>query len=122
AGAVMDSELIATSAGAGDAGKPIKLDAAGHVDASMINDGDIDHTAIANIGTNSHAAIDSHIASAAAHGATGEVVGTTNTQTLSNKTLTSAVISTIFRLSGVTATIASGAFTFTGTNTVLDTE
>lgn len=41
AGAVMDSELIATSAGAGDAGKPIKLDAAGHVDATMINDADI---------------------------------------------------------------------------------
>jgi len=41
AGATMDSELIATSAGAADAGKPIKLDAAGHVDATMINDADI---------------------------------------------------------------------------------
>lgn len=41
AGAVMASALIATSAGTADAGKAIKLDADGHVDASMINDADI---------------------------------------------------------------------------------
>jgi hypothetical protein len=35
------SEHINSSAGAGDAGKPIVLDAGGHVDATMINDADI---------------------------------------------------------------------------------
>jgi len=38
-----ESEFLASGAGAGDAGKPIKLDAGGHVDASMINDADVDH-------------------------------------------------------------------------------
>lgn len=38
-----ENEFLATSAGAGDAGKPIKLDAAGHVDATMINDADVSH-------------------------------------------------------------------------------
>lgn len=52
AGAVMDSELIATSAGAGDAGKPIKLDAAGHVDATMINDADISLDSVTEGATN----------------------------------------------------------------------
>jgi hypothetical protein len=61
------SEFLQTSAGAGDAGKPIKLDADGNVDASMINDGDIDHTNIGSIGTNSHADIDTHIADAGKH-------------------------------------------------------
>lgn len=36
-----EDEHIATSAGAGDAGKPIKLDAGGQVDATMINDADV---------------------------------------------------------------------------------
>jgi hypothetical protein len=54
----------------------------------------IDHVNLQHIGANSHAAIDTavsasttHIAATAAHGATGAVVGTTNTQTLTNKTL-----------------------------------
>ena len=40
------------------------------------------------------AVLDAHINSTAAHGATGEVVGTTNSQTLTNKTLTSPTINT----------------------------
>jgi hypothetical protein len=38
-----------TSAGASSAGKLIKLDAAGHVDATMINDADISYTNIADV-------------------------------------------------------------------------
>jgi hypothetical protein len=68
--------------------------------------GTLAHTALSAIGTNSHAAIDTalatgvtndataaaHIAATAAHGATGAVVGTTNTQSLSGKTLTAPTI------------------------------
>lgn len=48
------SDFISTSAGAGDAGKPIVLDAAGHIDASMINDADIDHGSIGGLGDDDH--------------------------------------------------------------------
>ena len=41
AGAVMETDLIQTSAGAGDANKPVKLDSTGKIDASMIDDGDM---------------------------------------------------------------------------------
>ena len=60
--------------------------------ALTINEDDIDHQQISGAGTNTHATIDSHIAATTAHGATGAVVGTTNTQTLTNKTLTTPII------------------------------
>ena len=47
----------------------------------------IDHTNLANIGTNTHAQIDAHISASAAHGVSESIVGTTETQTLSNKSL-----------------------------------
>jgi len=52
AGATMDTDLISASAGAGDSGKPIKLDAGGHIDASMINDADINLDSVTEGSTN----------------------------------------------------------------------
>ena len=49
-----ENEHINSSAGVGDAGKPIVLDAAGHVDATMLNDGDIDHGSIGGLTDDDH--------------------------------------------------------------------
>jgi len=49
-----ETEHINTSVGAGDVGKPIKLDADGQVDATMINDADIDHNSLTNYDANQH--------------------------------------------------------------------
>jgi hypothetical protein len=49
-----ESEFLNSSAGAADAGKPIILDAAGHVDATMINSADVDHDATTNFVGNEH--------------------------------------------------------------------
>lgn len=48
------SEFLTTSAGAGDAGKPIVLDAGGKIDASMLEQSDIDHGTISGLGDDDH--------------------------------------------------------------------
>ncbi|QKF94437.1 hypothetical protein QKU48_gp0979 [Fadolivirus algeromassiliense] len=56
--------------------------------ASGVKWAQIDHTDLVNIGTNTHAQIDSHIsASSGIHGVVGNIVGTSDTQTLTNKSL-----------------------------------
>jgi len=49
--------------------------------------GNVDHNQFTDIGVHSHPQIDDHIASPMAHGITGSIVGTTDTQTLINKTI-----------------------------------
>ena len=45
----LETEFIDVSAGAADTGKPIILDADGQIDATMVNDGDIDHGSIGGL-------------------------------------------------------------------------
>jgi hypothetical protein len=49
-----EDEHINTSAGAGSAGKPIVLDAGGHIDATMINDADVDHGSTGGLADDDH--------------------------------------------------------------------
>lgn len=48
------ADYVQTSAGAADAGKPIVLDADGQIDASMINDADIDHGNLTGLADDDH--------------------------------------------------------------------
>jgi hypothetical protein len=67
---------------------------AAHDHSNAAGGGTVSHASLSSIGTNTHAQVDTHIAATEAHGATGAVVGTTNLQTLTDKTLTSPVINT----------------------------
>lgn len=52
----------------------------------------VNHFDLLNIGTKTHAQIDAHIAASVAHGASSALVGIADTQTLTNKTLSSPTI------------------------------
>ena len=100
----------ASGAGTGD---PTDLSAA---QVATIVNSSLNHTLLTNVGGNTHSQIDTHIASTTGHGATGAVVGTTNTQTLDNKTLSKLM------LSRSDLTIASDAITVTGCYHRVDTQ
>lgn len=53
-GAFETADHINTSAGVGDAGKPIILDAAGKIDSTMIDFGAIDHGGLSGLGDDDH--------------------------------------------------------------------
>jgi hypothetical protein len=80
------------------------------------------HSDLSGVGTNTHTQIDSHIAATAAHGVSGAIVGTTDTQTLSNKTLTTPTIASFANAphahtnAASGGTIAHGSLTGIGAN------
>jgi len=50
-----EAEHLDSSAGASDSGKPIKLDADGKIDSSMLDDSDVDHGTLGGLSDDDHA-------------------------------------------------------------------
>lgn len=96
-----------------------------HTHADAANGGTISHTVLTDKGTNTHTDIDNHIAASAAHGVSGNIVGTSDAQTLSNKTFTGTttldvVAATSYTGDGSSLTGIGGTAgnnTWTGVNT-----
>jgi hypothetical protein len=80
-----------------------------------------DHaTQLTSIGTNSHATIDSHIGASTAHGTAGIIVGTSDTQTLTNKTITDSTNNVMAKsLKSATTTVDVSAATAPSSGQVL---
>jgi len=53
-GSYETGDYISTSAGAADAGKPVVLDVAGQIDASMINSADVNHSLLTGLANDDH--------------------------------------------------------------------
>jgi hypothetical protein len=70
----------------------VALDVVTHDVELTLNEANIVHQNLSGAGSNNHAAIDSHLAATSAHGISGDVVGTTDSQELTNKTLTQPVL------------------------------
>jgi hypothetical protein len=86
----------------------VALDAVSNDIELTLTEANIVHQNLSGAGTNTHADIDTHIAATIAHGATGAVVGTTNIQTLTNKTLTTPTIASFVNATHGHADAAGG--------------
>ena len=63
-----------------------------HAHSGASSGGQISHLNLTNIGNNAHSVLDAHLTYTTTHGVSGEITGTTSTQTLTNKTLTTPTI------------------------------
>lgn len=92
------SGATATSAGAGDAGKLVKLDAGGYLDATLLGNSilvtDLDVTGLTVSQLLRVNAGGTAVESSGKTVPAGDIVGSSDSQTLTNKTLTSPVLNT----------------------------
>ena len=104
-----EAEHLVTSAGAADSGKPIKLDAGGHVDATMINDSDVDHGSIGGLGDDDHTLYSLVDGTRPFSGVVGGVIPTDHAHLATKEYVDSAiqVIQPLFLLDAAHASIAS---------------